>query len=80
MPDQQGLGDNGTDSARLGHSSQGDDQMDEQHEEVAHPGDAIRTSKPTAFRPIWQFAMDRLREFNSARDDMMKERAQNSIF
>ena len=60
MKDQHGLGDNGTDSARLGQSSQDDDQMDEQHEEVAHPGNAISTSKPTAFRPIWQFAMDSL--------------------
>ena len=57
MPDQHGFGDNGTESARLGQSSQGDDQMDEQHEEVEHPGNANSTSKPTGFRPLWQFAM-----------------------
>jgi hypothetical protein len=58
MPDQHGLGDNGTDSVRLGQSSQGE--VEEQHEEVAHPGNAIGTSEPTAFRPIWQFAMHTL--------------------
>jgi hypothetical protein len=33
--------------------------MNEQDEEVAHPGNGIGTSRTTAFRPIWQFAMDR---------------------
>jgi hypothetical protein len=34
--------------------------MNEQDEKVAHPGNGISTSRTTAFRPIWQFAMDRL--------------------
>jgi hypothetical protein len=32
--------------------------INEQDEEVAHPGNSISTSRTTAFRPIWQFAMD----------------------
>ena len=34
--------------------------INEQDEEVAHPGNSISTSRTTAFRRIWQFAMDRL--------------------
>ena len=61
MPEQCGFGDDGTESARPCQSGQGDDQMNEQDEEVAHPGNGISTSRSTAFRPIWQFAMDRLK-------------------
>jgi DNA invertase Pin-like site-specific DNA recombinase len=32
--------------------------MNEQDEEVAHPGNGISTSRTTTFRPIWQFATD----------------------
>jgi hypothetical protein len=60
MPDQHGLGDNGTESTRLRQSGQGDDQMNEYDSEVAHSGNGINTSKTTALRPIWQFAIDRL--------------------
>ena len=59
MPDQRGFGNNGTESARPCQSGHGDDQMNEQDEEVAHPGNGISTSRTTTFRPIWQFAMDR---------------------
>ena len=33
--------------------------MNEQEDEVAHPGTGNNTSQATVFRPIWQFAMDR---------------------
>ena len=56
--DQHGFGHNGTESARPYQSGHGDDQMNEQDEKIAHPGNGISTSRTTAFRPIWQFAMD----------------------
>jgi hypothetical protein len=59
MPDQHGLGDNGTESTRPRQSGQGDDQMNEYDSEVAHSGNGINTSKTAALRPIWQFAIDR---------------------
>ena len=34
--------------------------INEQDEEVAHSGNSISTSRTTAFRSIWQFAMDTL--------------------
>ena len=58
MPDQRGFGNNGADSARPCQSGYGDDQMNEQDEQIAHPGNGINTSRSTAFRPIWQFAID----------------------
>jgi hypothetical protein len=61
MPDQHGLGDNGTESTRPRQSGQGDDQMNEYDSEVAHSGNGINTSKTAALRPIWQFAIDKLR-------------------
>src|SRR4030095_10644274 len=61
MPDQQGFGANGTESTGPRQSGQGDDQMNEYDSEVAHAGNGINTSKTTALRPIWQFAIDRLR-------------------
>jgi hypothetical protein len=60
MPDQHGFGDNRTQSARLCQPRQGNDQMDEQDEQVAHPGNSINTSEAAAVRLIWQFAMDRI--------------------
>ena len=35
--------------------------INEQDEEVAHSGNSISTSRTTAFRPIWQFAMHTVR-------------------
>jgi hypothetical protein len=58
MPDQHGLGDNGTESTRPRQSGQGDDQMNEYDSEVAHSGNGINISQTTALRPIWQFAID----------------------
>jgi hypothetical protein len=48
MPDQHGFGDNGTESTRPCQSGHGNDQMNEQDEKVAHPGNGINTSKTTA--------------------------------
>jgi hypothetical protein len=50
-----GLDDHGTESPRPRQSGQ-DDPMNEYDIEMAHPGNA--TSKTTALRPIWQFAID----------------------
>jgi hypothetical protein len=63
MTDQYGLGDNGTESTRPRQSGQGDDQMKEYDSEVAHPGNGINSSKTTALRPIWQFAIDSSRNW-----------------
>jgi transposase len=49
-----------TESARPYQSGHGDDQMNEQNEKIAHLGNGISNSRTTAFRPIWQFAMDML--------------------
>jgi hypothetical protein len=51
MPDQHRFGDNATESTRPCQSGQGDDQMNEYDNEVAHPGNGINTSKTTALRP-----------------------------
>jgi hypothetical protein len=58
MPDQHGFGDNGTESTRPRQSGHGDDQMNEYDDEIAHSSNGINTSKSTALRPIWQFAID----------------------
>ena len=59
MPDQHGFGDNGTESTWPRQSGQGDDQMNEYDSQVAHAGNGINSSKTTALKPIWQFAIDR---------------------
>jgi hypothetical protein len=53
MPDQHGFGDNGTEATRPRQSGQGDHQMNEYNNEVAHPGKGINTPKNTTLRPIW---------------------------
>src|SRR5262249_24484908 len=50
MADQRGLGNHGPQSPWPCQSDQGDDHMDQQANEVAHPGNNINTSKPAAFR------------------------------
>src|SRR5215469_10112095 len=59
MADQHGFGDNRTQSTRLCQSGHGNDQMNEQDQQVTHPGNRINTSKAATCRLIWQFAMDR---------------------
>ena len=59
MADQRGFGNHGPESPWPCQSDQGDDHMDQQNNEVAHPGNTINTSKAAAFRLIWQFAMDK---------------------
>ena len=58
MPDQRGLGNHGTESPRPGESQHGDNHMNEQDDEVAHPGNGNNTSQATVFRPNWLFAID----------------------
>ena len=65
MPDQHGFGDNGTESTWPRQSGQGDDQMNEYDSQVAHAGNGINSSKTTALKPIWQFAIDRLGHLQS---------------
>jgi hypothetical protein len=59
MADQRRFGNHGPESPWPCQSDQGDDHMDRQDNEVAHPGNSINTSIAAAFRLIWQFAMDR---------------------
>ena len=54
MPDQHGFGNNGTESARPCQSGHGDDQMNEQDEEVAHPGNGVRDLN----RMVWEVSPD----------------------
>jgi len=58
VSDQHGFGDNGTEPTRPCHSGQGDDQMNEYDNEVAHPGNGIKTSKTPHSGQIWQFVID----------------------
>ena len=50
MPDQHGFGNNRTDAARPCQSGHSDDQMNDEDQEVAHPGNGISTSKTTGFQ------------------------------
>jgi hypothetical protein len=59
VPDQHRFGHDGPESTWPCQPRQGDDQMNEQDDAVAHSGNRNRTSQTTVFRPIWQFAMDR---------------------
>ena len=45
MPDQRGLGNHGTESRRPRQSQHGDNHMNEQDDEVAHPGNGNNTSQ-----------------------------------
>jgi len=61
MADQHGFGNHRTNAARPCQSGHGNDQMNEEEQEVAHPGNGISTpQKPPDFRPTWQFAMERI--------------------
>ena len=45
MASEHGFGDDGTKATRFCQSDHGNDQMNEQDEQVAHPGNSINTSK-----------------------------------
>jgi len=45
MASEHGFGDDGTKATRFCQSDHGHDQMNEQYEQVAHPGNSINTSK-----------------------------------
>jgi len=53
-------GNYGTESSRPCQTDHNDHHMNEQHDEVAHPGSGNNTSQPAVFRPICQFATDRV--------------------
>ena len=65
MADQCGLCYNGTEPPRFCQSDHGDHHMNEQDDEVAHPGNSNNTSQPAVFRPICQFAMDTYAPFGA---------------
>jgi hypothetical protein len=52
MTEQDGFGQEGTDSARPGHSDQGDDQMNEKKENVAHLWIIAKPPETPRFSPI----------------------------
>ncbi len=60
MPEQHRFGHDGPETTWPSQPHQGDDQMNEQDDAVAHPGNRNKTSRASVFRPIWQFAMDRV--------------------
>jgi hypothetical protein len=52
MFDQHRLGNDGTETARSPQPDEGDDQMNENHDNVAHPGNPIKASKTHGNWPI----------------------------
>ena len=58
MADECGFGNHGTESPGACQGGHGDDHMNEQEDEVAHPGNGNNTSQAHLFRSVWQFAMD----------------------
>jgi hypothetical protein len=52
MPSQHGFGDDGTKATWFYKAQNGDDQMDENDEDVVHPGIVSKSQKAPEFRPI----------------------------
>jgi hypothetical protein len=52
MPSQHGFGDDGTKATWFYKAENGDDQMDENDEDVVHPGIVSKSEKAPIFRPI----------------------------
>jgi hypothetical protein len=52
MPSQHGFGDDGTKATWFYKAENGDDQMDENDENVVHPGIVSKSQKALEFRPI----------------------------
>ena len=64
VSDQHGLSDHATNSAGLCQPNDGDDQMEQKDQEVAHLGNRTKTCQAFFFRGSLEFAMDRhLAEF-----------------
>ena len=51
MPDQGGFGNNGTEASRPCQPDDGDDQMNEKDDDIAHSGNGINTSKTHGIQP-----------------------------
>ena len=51
------FGNHGTESPGTCQAGHGDDHMNEQEDEVAHPGHGNNTSQAHLLRSVWQFAM-----------------------
>jgi hypothetical protein len=52
MPSQHGFGDDCTKATWFYKAENGDDQMDENDEDVVHPGIVSKSQKAPEFRPI----------------------------
>jgi hypothetical protein len=57
MADHRGFGNQGPESPWPCQSDQGDDHIDQQDNEVEHPGNSINTSKSRGIQANFQFAM-----------------------
>jgi hypothetical protein len=53
MFDEHRLGNDGTEAARSDQSNQGDNQMNENDDDVAHPRNPIKASITLGIGPIW---------------------------
>jgi hypothetical protein len=52
MPSQHAFGDDGTKTTRFYTAEDGDQQMNENDEDVLHPGIVSKSQKASEFRPI----------------------------
>ena len=52
MPGQRGFGDDGTEASRFCKPDDDDDQMNENDEDVVHPGIVSKPQKAPDFKPI----------------------------
>src|SRR5215471_4565272 len=51
LASEHGFGDDGTKATRFCQSDHGNDQMNEQDEQIAHPGNSVNTSKSRRLQP-----------------------------
>src|SRR5262250_1378891 len=59
MFDEQRLGNDGTEASRPRKPDDGDNQMKEKDDDIAHPGMVSKPEKTPNFGPIQEFAMDK---------------------
>ena len=60
MPSECRFRDDGTKATRFHKPNNGDDRMNENDEDVVHAGIVSKSQKLPAFRPILEFATDRI--------------------
>ena len=68
MPSERRFRDDGTKPTRFHKPDDGDDRMNEKEEDVVHAGILSNSQKLPEFRPILEFATDRLIEGGRLRD------------